>query len=720
MTPPSGRRPAPILVGPQTLSFDWRGATEAVQKLQRADPGRPRGLAAYSEWKNPNAEWEYAFPGVIWGNDWQGNGPRLAFFTEGQPGYSGILVQLFAGAGPPRLAQSCEQWSNPPGSRGVTYLNLKSSQPLEEQLAAAGPAVANLRRPILSVGELPLSALAEFRRALAGQPGSGWLRVVPVGTDPQGGLVPIACVDRPAGWVKLDFGPSPNQQLASVILDVHQANAAMSQGYEKALQAHLQDSGGGRKSPLLVSLVGYAPPGRRASYLVARTPIEGASQFKINSDIAGWPDKYREGWVNGCAYSSDGFYQAALLKRHQMPDTAWEWVVFTADAWAGIYQLLQGVLVNGFAYVTTGGECPFHDPTAANPDPSKACAAYQKGLRAGLHYAMSSVGLPAELPSSSNLADQGTGYLASLAVGYALSDLPLSQELVDKAQSGGEELGKLIGQEILQASEIGRCPQPADSLEDAREKGYDSWDPITRCARRTGSWLNFGKLAPAALGDTWTGVAWVQVRPNPSYTGVASTVRISIDTEFAGPLSAAHLPPAFLKAASGSLGKLRPLVAAIPPLEIDASKVPPEGFKIPIFVRFPEEDWLAVAQRMEGRSDHAFTPQWDLDTARNAWRTALSEVRGGLQVHVSYRFTDDPQLLNPCVQTQTAGKICSHFSGTATAKAGGLGGTLSRVDANFPYGVAPTPPPCPGFERDFFQESGMPAGVRSLVTRDDF
>jgi hypothetical protein len=178
-------------------------------ELRLIDPGMPRGLSRYLETRDASGDWYYVFSSKCWATQCD----ELAFFTDGQPGYAGVHVQLFAGATPPQIKNSCDHWASPPGLLSSAYMSLESSTPNKEQLAAAaGLHGESLQNPVLSAGKLPAWARAEFKKALAGKTGYGWMRVVPLGkdTDPQHSIAPVACAAPPAGWVKFDVGSSPS------------------------------------------------------------------------------------------------------------------------------------------------------------------------------------------------------------------------------------------------------------------------------------------------------------------------------------------------------------------------------------------------------------------------------------------------------------------------------------------------------------------------------
>lgn len=592
-------------------------------------------IGAYRRSADPNGEPLFSMDGTLWRND-HSTPVSLALVTVGHPGFSEVRIVAWGRA------------LGTPGGRPASVIarpigeyvaKLESSAADREQVRQLG--LQGVSRAWISLATLPLDKIDAWRASAPGQ--SYALRLTPL---LRSGSRTIS--GESSGEMALSFGLSPSQQASNQVVQQIAISEARRRAQAKAeaevarlAAEQFKGKHPTEFAPLLVKLAGWEPPfgtGHGDTPFLT-TVVNGKADFTLDEAMGDlvWPN--RAGWSAGCAFEPYYFVQAAQHKAK--PNTVLEWILFTFNAWSAIYQMLQNFVVESFAYITTGGECPFNDPTVKNTS-DDACGKYKSALGTGVKVGLQALGAPTELPSTNDLANLGAEYIASQALSYAGA----SEAAGFIPDEWKQKLTKPLADKIRKVAFGSTCAQPLKPGDDPKKNGYDGVDGVTLCGFKNGSAWNFARRNTWALGHPRHAVAWVHVTPNPNAIAADRMMRIRVDVKFTGRATA---PPPKSIANALADGALRPFASAQDAV-IDAAFVPPRGMLVPIVLPFDESAWKFVVRKANvACAQNAFEPQCALDTALNAWRSMLQSHQVQIDVNEEFRWTDDEKKLNACV-----------------------------------------------------------------------
>lgn len=704
--------------------------------MARANELSVQGLAVPRRYRPPDDNFLYEFSGTLYLSSTPQNGPgaaQISWFTRAPHGLKGAYVQVFRGAAPPNIAMSCKNWIDTPNVAHFSFFPLVEQKVTPSFLAVElrgnePEGLSGWRDPHFTIGTLNQARINELRAGL-GPNQIGWMRVIPSRDGMPGVGLAGTCATSPTGWIKVDTNPTPSEQFVANMQAMTAARAAFNAeanaAYQAAYNAH---KAGGLKAPAVAAPMSFIPPHDVNTDTLVALPftapkmINATSQqlqdpnawsvsntFKLGGHIP-W-DNAKRNWTAGCAFSVSALHEAVMLGPAG-PSSVFEWITTIWNVYAAIYDMMKSFAVEGLTYVMSAGQCPFQDPTKPPSSQPAACSGVKTAVRAGLEYAMSTVGLPPSLPSSSSLLEDGAEYLAREAVGYGLEQVagPLGQDVVDSLPDQTREAAVgIVRDNILKAADIAKCPYPATSLNDALAKGYTSYNPITGCGIVSGAGVtdfrSIGEYPKRASGGPDHALVWVQVAP---FTGIAAPgkmVRVTVDVPTAnlgGPMTP-RVREELLKT-----NGLR-LYESVS-FEVDSGRIG-QNAKIPVMLlRSDMSVWLNAMQRANGDyslcANNAFIDGCLKGHAEAAWRNS-AETAQSLRIGFNYQWTSDPKLLKPCKDVKVGGSsitMCAEFDGRHNI-ANTFTQPLNRVGIGT-YGVNPPPAACPGM-RNVQAPSGL-------------
>lgn len=668
----------------------------AVLKLLPAP--EPVAAGRYSVVKDPNGTTITTLLDPYWFQDTSQH--RIGFVTSGRPPYGLVRLQRIKGAANP--PKTCTGWNDPAlvadvGTYAIT--SYKTGPALAAELG-----LGHVPEPWMSYLEIPTQDMEALKAAVA--PNDVFVRVVPFTRDVKG---PI-CAGPPTGRVRVNFGQTPSQKASAEVTAQIQAYAALHKAASEEAAAIAAKAAG---APLITAeIVGWTPPYRYASAgPLMTTPVNGKTSFTVDEAISPdvvWPDEHRKNWGAECVLDPYYFQQAA--EHAAKPNSWWDWILLTINAWSAIYTYLQDFVVEGFAYLSTAGECPFNpdfDPDKANANPGPgACAAYKKGLSTALKYAMTAAGAPSSLPSTNDLSGMAADYLVATAISQAGGDAA-AEALTDEQR---QELTGKLSDRLRKQAYASSCAQPLKPGEDPKAHGYDGVNPQTLCGYKAKSPSNFLHVDDKLVAEVDAGVLWVRVRRAPGAGhGVA---QMFVSTDWAGP--ADQIPNVF-KPAVQKTAWLDPFESG-KAQKIDTRWIPAQGMMVPVYLRYDEAEYRALVQGAFAASgskecQHAFEQSCVGGLAWSLWRKMLTTRVGEIDVFVSRSFGAPGQQV--CKSDTVNGafvQVCVPLPTTVGKTVDTLKGNLGRVFDGETHGRPGPYKACPGLRlwAPTDDETGLP------------
>ena len=302
-------------------------------------------------------------------------------------------------------------------------------------------------------------------------------------------------------------------------------------------------------------------------------------------------------------------------------------------------------------------------------------------MRIGLSIAMAAAGLPPHLPSIAQLSDQGASFVATMAVDYAIGQMPAAGEFADTLlafpkEQLRKELIESAKNGLQQLSGIGQCAFPVPPGRDLESDGLRRRRAAMACGIVKGNPFALGTKNLALAGRP--AVIYLRIKRNPNGIQLSETQTVGVSD------------------AEGFFEQRT--------VRVNLADVPsgPEGLVIPVFLapnhqRYVGKKWKHDPSRVIGVCGPGCTADYEYDAA---W---IEDMHAGAQVNFrissSYRWTDDPKF--------SEGLGCQGCSPLATAiwtKQSALGSREGN------YGYLKPPDPAPGFKY-IYNAHNEPLGV---------
>lgn len=702
---------------------------------------------------NPRALYETKIDGVS--NHWTGTtiwakrgidlneAQRFVFFSDGPRKEAKAFIQIFKATKlsngvlvAPKIANDCANWKNTQGSIFTFPIDVSVAKTNNENKIDFGQEIKGIFDPYWISGNIQKPLFMAIQ-AKSGGDQTVYARFVLVqpGTE--------NCAERPTSLLKIDYGIDPMSQFNN---DVKDSNTKAAE-FDKQAKAKYDaaKAAANAKPGVQVAIASYIPRHYDSAtmqaipaYFPSALKIDGRElgtwvpNWKLAEDIP-WPKGKRD-WKEGCYFNTGSIQQAILLGKSWKPSGIWEGLITGLSMFATAWSAMKDVFVSAFVSFSTFGACPANFPGQPQEKMPKACSYLKTATKAGLNIAMTTVGIPPEIPSAKSLIEGGAEYLATQAVDYGLKQVAgsgaseylstateyVGQQAIDELTDyARKKMVSEIKSQLVNMTEAGSCPFPAASAQEAKEKGYTAWNPNNQCGSKTtdmGSNLaSLGKVAPSAAGDEDNAVLWLNLKPVPEAQGRGKTVTVTVSTpDFTFPSGYPEmLKKEILKyGTNGQLRLFRPVT-----FSIDSANVGAEGMKVPVNLTLNNDDWNVWKQMVQKANVCALNAFYEscIEESAIGNRNWLLTQPQTLSIDVSYRWTNDESILKQCANFKDfiGGKIhCATFDPTEKFQTMKVKQVLSKTWGGN-YGIPNYSNVCPGYKVATAPETGLP-----FVTHD--
>ncbi len=705
----------------------------------------PRQLSVFSQWlSDPDCKGgnctDSAFDDVVWqllsfpapptngGVPLGSSPPDLAFVTDGKPTYQVVTLSYQP---TPTGAPACVPGRaiSATASSFATPVPFTSHQASAEEIKDLG---LSGKEPWISVFTLTKDQVDTMIDA---NPTTkiAWMSVNPI--------IDGKCVTYSSYPMAINGNESPAMRAAD--------QYAAESGLEAAAHQQMTDNEATAKNALFqgqppqtfmpanIIVAGYTPPYNFHPDPILHSPLMDDDKtldglvplddaFGKDNDGNEWGKKlvwqFRDDWGGDCSYNPYYFTQAAQI--HASPHDFLSDLEWTVNTYATIYEGLKDFTVNGFEYISTGGECPFTPPEAFEPgqteDMPAACKTYKKGLQFGMKVGMTAMGLPEHLPSSNDLMNLGASYAASEAIDTATDGIDITGDIPD---SWHDYAVSQLATRIRNAVKASDCAQPTTPGDTASQDGFDGINPITMCGYNNGSMMN-NTAFPDINGDINHSTLYLTLTPNPKALGVDSRFRIYVSVGN-GKIPAIG-DPTLDKITDAYNKSLAPVMTGAS-ATIDARDVAGQSpMTVPVELTYDQNDWEAAVSAAGTCPQDAFEDACKSEVGRWAFKQTISRFSQSIDVRVTYDWSPpisgcatgvvpvavldangkptgevNPQVESRCVSEEQKVQF------TAVSRQGPLGKAIGN-EYMFALGNLHA---CPGMELNWDNDVGIPTGT---------
>ncbi|MFL6375166.1 MAG: hypothetical protein ACJ73D_10910 [Pyrinomonadaceae bacterium] len=454
----------------------------------------------------------------------------MVFPVKGsKPGFAKVALQVARVTSQPPQNDPCSGWDMP-------------TRLIQQQIVTPVFGPANLTGVVQNAGTFTINGSQLIKGLAIDKSGRAYARVVPITPGKVN-----KCVGGPSPWVEISVTDIMDEYKKSIA-----TQQAKQQQQAQMCKASLSKTLGSNslapddllaaeqaRSPIKVTVLSYIPPLLGNSSTVpydlppdqrfGTAPFElmytgiGGETFNPAKDAKFY--QWVTGvWFPGCSFNAQDLMESESYQKPADIENLWDAFVFVIDQLPGLYAKAKQYIVEGFAYAISIGNCK---PNNAHPSP--ACTGLTSALQTGMTIALAELGLPPSLPTVNDLVNDGSDYVATQVVDYALSQLPVPDldEVTKAVVEAGEgevrqALLKQTKESLRKATLAGRCEyllQPGQGT-----FATDEGCPITGDKYSTP--FNFGIRNPAF--DERPATLYLKVEGNPNTLGLSTTQAISI------------------------------------------------------------------------------------------------------------------------------------------------------------------------------------------------
>jgi hypothetical protein len=616
---------------------------------------------------------------------------ELRFFINGpQPAVRGVYVQVVQGDAEPSAGQTCLGWARVPGTLGITHarLSLRAVTPEDRSASASGALPFNpelIERPFIASPDDDRMVIGDISRSL-GAAQAGWVRLIPSQDATPGPANRRRCTVQPTQWLKVvrDDEPEP----PPIKIEGQDRRAAEARGkeiYEARQRMKLMTTG-----PRVTGrVIGYVPSSSGSNGArITQSPMVIKPQFlnpagvPLNPDTSNpaiwdtwqewnlspdipWRNELRD-WYTGCLYNPETLAWAVRMGESILTWDLWDYVTTAWNAITNVYAMMPQFVANILVHLHSIGQCPIQDPfgTGSSSNDPAGCAEARSVFATAGRTAMSYLGLPPNLPSSTTLLKDGAEWLARTVVNTAITQITsvdgfpnvdLPSHMTDAARDFAINQTR---DRIMKIANIQECAYPVAGMQDARSRGL-IYNPITGCGYQPGplgatsDFWAMGKAAAQPTSGPRQPVVWVEVEAR-SRARKGDIVEVAARMEL--PDSAPQLPglPALLQDRLSAIWDddvRRNGIYSTAFVRTTLTRDGADRFKVAL--RFHRKtDIIWSLERMVWQSGicprNAFEAGCHASWAERIWRQLHEETNHVLHVNLSAPWTNDVSDMQAC------------------------------------------------------------------------
>ncbi len=662
---------------------------------------------------------------------------NFVFFADGPRKEKQAYIQIFKATKlangvytAPNAAADCNNWKNAAGSVYTYPIDVSVAKTNNDTKLDFATEIKGIFDPYWISGKIQKPLFMAIQ-AKAGGDQVVFARFVLVqpGTD--------KCAERPSSMLKIDYGMDPMSQFNKNISDANTKIAAFDKWAKQQYESNKTNVNS--KPGAIVEVASFIPRHYDSAIMQAIpayfSTVKGADgkmgawvpNWKLSEEIP-WP-KGKRNWSENCYFTTGAIEQAILLGKSWKPDGIFEALVTGLSMFATAWSAMKDVFVSAFVNLATFGACPANFPGQPQEKMPKACSYLKTATKTGLNIAMSAVGVPPEIPSAKSLIEGGAEYLATQAVDYGLKQVAgsgaseylstaaeyVGQQAIDELSDYARKkmISEIKGQ-MVSMTDAGSCPFPAASYQEAKEKGYASWNPANQCGSKhtdVGSDLaSMGKVASAPAGDENNAVLWLNLKPNPAGQGRGKkvTIRVSIpQISFPNGYFQGYINEISKYGTDGQLRLFRPVS-----FSIDTADIGPNGLKVPINLTLNNDDWNVWKQMIQKANSCALNAFYESCVQENAIgnRNFLLTIPQNLKIDISYQWTKDESASTYCsdiIEPFTGKPHCISFGTPIASQTMNFKQVLSK-NWGGNYGIPNYANVCPGYKLASSPDTGLP------------